>query len=599
MFKKITKALKTPKEDSKQQNGLKAATNGNDSGGTLALHDAASLHEAELHPDAHEEGGLSCNNMELLKEQQQAITEWIKSMGKRLFTGSFNLISTPMPVIMFEPRSYLEKLADVWVYPRYLRMASETNLPLERMKLVITWFVAGLHHGFEKWKKPFNPILGETWQASLSDGSSMFMEQISHHPPVSAFHLEGPGGKYRFRGLSQPNVSLVVKHYGFKTVAKGYRYVEFADGSRIDIQYPGYYIKGVVYSSRPRAEVDGAAVFVDARNQLKAVIRFGANKGARAPALRRTDAIVGEVYDVAGSSTVGTAPSMPAVYEGVGEDASTSDGESARNTGGGAGEGDDSEAFESASETDWDLRELREAAEAAQREGEASVPASAAALTVLQTSGRPSIVGHVTATSSLLAGGSSGAPVASSSAPPHASRSSVPELAGMGNTSGACTSNDGAGPDVARRGSEPGAGAGAGTSGMKRDASTASTNSGTLFSGFSGFGKMMGFSSSSMASSGSADVVDDVAGAVLARVEGSWLSHLNIDGQRYWTLATERPDTWQPASAGVLPSDARFRNDLVVLKDGDVKGSQQWKELLENVQRRDKKLREQATGKPH
>lgn len=44
-----------------------------------------------------------------------AITEWIKSMGKRLFTGSFNLISTPFPVIMFEPRSYLEKLADVWV----------------------------------------------------------------------------------------------------------------------------------------------------------------------------------------------------------------------------------------------------------------------------------------------------------------------------------------------------------------------------------------------------------------------------------------------------------------------------------------------------
>ena len=53
---------------------------------------------------------------------------------------------------------------------------------------------SGLHHSFEKWKKPFNPILGETWQASLSDGSQMYMEQISHHPPVSAFHIEGPGG---------------------------------------------------------------------------------------------------------------------------------------------------------------------------------------------------------------------------------------------------------------------------------------------------------------------------------------------------------------------------------------------------------------------
>lgn len=69
--------------------------------------------------------------------------EWIKSMGKRLMMGSLNLINTPFPVVMFEPRSYLEKLADVWVYPTYLNKAASTTDPLERLKLVITWFVAG------------------------------------------------------------------------------------------------------------------------------------------------------------------------------------------------------------------------------------------------------------------------------------------------------------------------------------------------------------------------------------------------------------------------------------------------------------------------
>ena len=34
---------------------------------------------------------------------------------------------------------------------------------------------------------------GETWQATLGDGSEVFFEQISHHPPVSAFQLIGPG----------------------------------------------------------------------------------------------------------------------------------------------------------------------------------------------------------------------------------------------------------------------------------------------------------------------------------------------------------------------------------------------------------------------
>lgn len=62
-----------------------------------------------------------------------------------------------------------------------------------------------------------------------------------------------------------------------------------------------YYIKGVVYSNKPRADVDGEAVFIDTKNQLKAVVRFGAVKGARAPIMRRSDAIVGEIYDIAGA----------------------------------------------------------------------------------------------------------------------------------------------------------------------------------------------------------------------------------------------------------------------------------------------------------
>ena len=92
-------------------------------------------------------------------------------------------------------------------------------------------FVAGLQHAFQSWRKPFNPILGtdnlpalthclshsfamatltlacslrihcespavgagETWEATLDDGSEVYFEQISHHPPVSAFQLIGPG----------------------------------------------------------------------------------------------------------------------------------------------------------------------------------------------------------------------------------------------------------------------------------------------------------------------------------------------------------------------------------------------------------------------
>lgn len=39
-------------------------------------------------------------------------------------------------------------------------------------------------------KKPFNPILGETYELVL-DEFKCVAEQVSHHPPVSAYHIEG------------------------------------------------------------------------------------------------------------------------------------------------------------------------------------------------------------------------------------------------------------------------------------------------------------------------------------------------------------------------------------------------------------------------
>jgi hypothetical protein len=41
----------------------------------------------------------------------------------------------------------------------------------------------------ERTKKPFNPILGETYELKLDDGkSTAIYEQVSHHPPIGAGH---------------------------------------------------------------------------------------------------------------------------------------------------------------------------------------------------------------------------------------------------------------------------------------------------------------------------------------------------------------------------------------------------------------------------
>jgi hypothetical protein len=51
----------------------------------------------------------------------------------------------------------------------------------------------------ERFNKPFNPILGETYEF-VSKDFQFFAEQVSHHPPQTGYAFEGRG--YQGEGLS-------------------------------------------------------------------------------------------------------------------------------------------------------------------------------------------------------------------------------------------------------------------------------------------------------------------------------------------------------------------------------------------------------------
>jgi len=48
-----------------------------------------------------------------------------------------------------------------------------------------------------------NPILGETYEMFYDDGSKIFLEQTSHHPPISHYIMYGPEENYKYYGFSQ------------------------------------------------------------------------------------------------------------------------------------------------------------------------------------------------------------------------------------------------------------------------------------------------------------------------------------------------------------------------------------------------------------
>lgn len=85
--------------------------------------------------------------------------------------------------------------------------------PYERFLIVIKWFLSTVQQETFH-KKPYNPVLGETheaWVESENGGRTCFVsEQVSHHPPISAFVVSN----YRSGITVSSNLSFNVRFGG-------------------------------------------------------------------------------------------------------------------------------------------------------------------------------------------------------------------------------------------------------------------------------------------------------------------------------------------------------------------------------------------------
>uniref|UniRef100_A0A3B3QH37 Oxysterol-binding protein n=2 Tax=Paramormyrops kingsleyae TaxID=1676925 RepID=A0A3B3QH37_9TELE len=103
-----------------------------------------------------------------------------------------DLSKVSMPVELNEPLNTLQHMCEELEYSELLDKAAETEDPYERMVIVAAFAVSGYSSTYYRaGSKPFNPLLGETYECIREDkGLRFFSEQVSHHPPISACHCE-------------------------------------------------------------------------------------------------------------------------------------------------------------------------------------------------------------------------------------------------------------------------------------------------------------------------------------------------------------------------------------------------------------------------
>uniref|UniRef100_A0A673KAV7 Oxysterol-binding protein n=1 Tax=Sinocyclocheilus rhinocerous TaxID=307959 RepID=A0A673KAV7_9TELE len=142
--------------------------------------------------EAHEEMGEAgeASQVETVSEENKGL---IWTLLKQLRPG-MDLSKVVLPTFILEPRSFLDKLSDYYYHADLLSQAVMEESPYSRMKQVLRWYLSGFYKKPKGLKKPYNPILGEMfrccWLHPQTDSCTFYIaEQVSHHPPVSAFYI--------------------------------------------------------------------------------------------------------------------------------------------------------------------------------------------------------------------------------------------------------------------------------------------------------------------------------------------------------------------------------------------------------------------------
>uniref|UniRef100_A0A669QZ27 Oxysterol-binding protein n=1 Tax=Phasianus colchicus TaxID=9054 RepID=A0A669QZ27_PHACC len=114
-----------------------------------------------------------------------------------------------MPVIFNEPLSFLQRLTEYMEHTYLIHKASSLSSTTERMQCVAAFAVSAVASQWERTGKPFNPLLGETYELIRDDlGFRLLSEQVSHHPPISAFYAEGLNNDFVFHGSIYPKLKF-------------------------------------------------------------------------------------------------------------------------------------------------------------------------------------------------------------------------------------------------------------------------------------------------------------------------------------------------------------------------------------------------------
>ena len=218
-------------------------------------------------------GGIpTCYTMSMRKVLPKYIPDSVSYSVWSMLKGAIgkDLTKISMPIWLNEPISMLQKIGEVSKNCSIMDLAvQEKTDDFRRMALISIFFVSQYAEVYLRVRKPFNPILGETYEI-IQPGYRYICEQVSHHPPVTAFHLDGLG--YTLQGDTVVHGGLRGASLEYTTV--GLNHLKLVDTDElILIKRPDTSAHNLIFGTL-YVDVHGTVEFTNIKKNIKCVLNI-------------------------------------------------------------------------------------------------------------------------------------------------------------------------------------------------------------------------------------------------------------------------------------------------------------------------------------
>jgi len=205
-----------------------------------------------------------------------------------------DLTKIVLPTFILEKRSLLEMYAEFFAHPDMFTEIAAKSTPEDRMVQVLRYYLSSFHAGRKSAvaKKPYNPILGEIFRCHwplpppdsppescgasplpwCTDNDLVFVaEQVSHHPPISAFYVECAARRISFNGHIYTKSSFLGMSVAVHNVGEG-RITLMDHGEDYVATFPSGYGRSIL--TTPWLELGGKVSITCPQTGYRAEVEF-------------------------------------------------------------------------------------------------------------------------------------------------------------------------------------------------------------------------------------------------------------------------------------------------------------------------------------